>query len=110
MRSIEEKLLLLHNRAEKLERQREKRLLSLTGGFASVMALILIICVMNFSNLSHSLQETSFSGASLLNESIGGYVIVAIAAFVAASILTVFCLRRRDRYKENKREEMGNEE
>lgn len=109
MRSIEEKLLLLHSRAEKLERQREKRLLSLTGGLTAVSALILIVCVMNFGNLSHSLQETSLSGASLLNENVGAYVIVAIAAAVAASILTGFCLRRHDRLIEKKREGKGNE-
>ena len=50
-------------------------------------------------------------GATLLADSAGGYVLVGVASFTAAAVLTVVCMRlheREKREKNNKTDKEGN--
>ena len=50
-------------------------------------------------------------GAMLLREDAGGYVLVGVASFTAAAVLTVVCMRlheREKREKNNKTDKEGN--
>ena len=44
-------------------------------------------------------------GAMLLREDAGGYVLVGVAAFAAAVVLTVVCMRLHEREKEKRKHE-----
>ena len=44
-------------------------------------------------------------GAMLLQEDMGGYVLVGVAAFVAAVVLTVICMRLHEREKQKRERE-----
>lgn len=44
-------------------------------------------------------------GAMLLHEDAGGYVLVAVTAFAAAVVITVLCIRYRERIKKHQAEE-----
>ena len=44
-------------------------------------------------------------GAMLLQEDAGGYVLVGVAAFVAAVVLTVICMRLHEREKQKRERE-----
>ena len=50
---------------------------------------------------------TEDSGAMLLREDAGGYVLVAVVSFAAAVVVTVFCTRLR---KNNKQEKQTKED
>ncbi|MEE0204199.1 MAG: glycosyltransferase [Oscillospiraceae bacterium] len=41
-------------------------------------------------------------GAMLLRENAGGYVLVGVVSFAAAVVLTVLCMRLREREKQNR--------
>lgn len=43
------------------------------------------------------------SGAMLLHENAGGYVLVGVIAFAAAVVITVLCIRYRERSKQDDR-------
>jgi len=44
-------------------------------------------------------------GAMLLHEDAGGYVLVGVAAFAAAVVLTVVCMRLHEREKQKQKHE-----
>ena len=44
-------------------------------------------------------------GAMLLHEDAGGYVLVGVAAFTAAVVLTVVCMRLHEREKQKRKHE-----
>lgn len=44
-------------------------------------------------------------GAMLLHEDAGGYVLVGVAAFAAAVVLTVVCMRLHEREKQKRKHE-----
>ena len=44
-------------------------------------------------------------GAMLLREDAGGYVLVGVAAFTAAVVLTVVCMRLHEREKQKRKHE-----
>lgn len=49
-------------------------------------------------------------GAILLHESAGGYVLVGVASFTAAAVLTVVCMRLHEREKRKKDNKPNKEE
>ena len=48
-------------------------------------------------------------GAMLLREDAGGYVLVGVASFTAAAVLTVVCMRLHEREKREKNNETDKE-
>ena len=48
-------------------------------------------------------------GATLLADSAGGYVLVGVASFAAAAVLTVVCMRLHEREKREKNNETDKE-
>lgn len=95
MRTAEERLELLHKRAEDLNRRKAGRTLSALGGLSTGLFALLLAVTLQLSGATHSTLSGQFSGASLLADSVGGYVLSAVAAFVAGVAVTVFLIRRR---------------
>jgi len=46
-----------------------------------------------------------FTGASLLDESAGGYVLVGVVSFILAVVLTVICIKVKDKSGKEERKE-----
>ena len=88
MRTGEERIARLHLRAERLERQREKRRLGLFGGASAALMLLLVSAVVLAGGDLRGTEPGSLAGSSLLEEGAGGYVLVAVAAFLLGVILT----------------------
>ena len=89
MRNNEERICRLHERAKQLRKERDKRTLILSGGISTVLFLALIASIGIFR--SHLIGNTDgiFTGASLLSDSVGGYVLVGIIAFMLGVSITV---------------------
>ena len=88
---------------------------NLTGGTPPVRYLPCVVpCKLYFAVLLQTADRVigqgqtdaggSF-GAMLLREDAGGYVLVGVAAFAAAVVLTVVCMRLHEREKQKQKHE-----
>lgn len=83
-----------------LHRQ-EQRALRRLGGVCGALALGLGAALSRFTGGTAGAVQ-GLSGATLLSESAGGYVLVGVAAFTAASALTLLCVRAQEKEKRDK--------
>ena len=102
MKSQQERLEQLHTRAAELKEQKERR----TVNALKAVAVMLFVCLAGvmsvFSGLQNAARPENYTGSSLLDSSVGGYVLVAVMAFAAAVVITVICMKRKDRKKRSK--------
>ena len=92
MRTDEERIAILHKRAEKLEAQKMMRI---WGTVSTGLLAVLLAMIVKIDVPLQSIFDGSMAGSSLLGESAGGYVLVAVVSFATAVCITVYCLRRR---------------
>lgn len=92
MRTDEERIALLHQRAQKLK---DQKMLRIWGSVSVCLFACLLTAIVQIDIPFQSITNSGFVGSSLLGESAGGYVLVAVMSFVAAVCITVYCLRRR---------------
>ena len=92
MRTDEERIAILHKRAEKLEAQKMMRI---WGTVSTGLLAVLLAMIVKIDVPLQSILDGSMAGSSLLGESAGGYVLVAGVSFAAAVCITVYCLRKR---------------
>lgn len=96
MRTVDERVAAVRNRASRLRRKRSDRLL---GAFACLMLLPLVGLAGNLA--MGGLPAPADSGAalfgtsSLFGSSAGGYVLVAVLTAAIAVAVTVFLMMRR---------------
>ena len=95
MRSVEEIRQAVHVRAGELRHRQAYIQLLLSGGASGVLSVMLLAVIGTFGDLWHRPLAESYTGASLLGDSAGGYVMVAVAAFMLGVVVTVILLRRR---------------
>ena len=101
MRSAEQIVKAVHAEAAALRRRQARRRLTLAGGSCGILSILLLAVIETCSRLWHTPLSESYAGASLLGDSVGGYVLVAVLAFMAGVGITVFCYRyRRKREKQ----------
>ena len=97
MKSQQERLEQLHTRAAELKEQKERR----TVNALKAVAVMLFVCLAGvmsvFSGLQNAARPENYTGSSLLDSNVGGYVLVAVMAFAAAVVITVICMKRKDR-------------
>ena len=91
MRTDTERIVLMHQRAQELENQ---KMLRIWGSVSLCLFVILLATIIRIDVPFQSVLNSGFAGSSLLGESAGGYVLVAVISFVAAVCITVYCLRR----------------
>ena len=89
MRTNEEIVRAVHARAKAKARRRESVRIALTGSACAMLTGLVILMISSFGGLRHAVRSTGFAGASLLSDSAGGYVLAAVAAFMAGVIVTV---------------------
>ena len=92
-----ERVIRAKERADRLIRKRENRII---GGM-STLCLMLSCCL---AGIIGKLSEgrggavvQGMNGATLLSESTGGYVLVAVISFLAAVAFTLLCVRLHER-------------
>ena len=86
----------LRERQEKQERQKTVALGSGCCGLA--LCLILLICAEGTGSAGRT--AGLYSGATMLFENAGGYVAIAVAAFMAGVVIAVACIRHRQKQEE----------
>ena len=96
-------------RIGELHRKRENRLL---GGLASLCAVLTFSLIGTICFLTGGGQGGTVPGlygAVLLFEDAGGYVLTGVLSFAAAVVITVFCIRRREKTKKDNINAEGND-
>ena len=110
MKTIEERRILLHERAKQLERHRARTALTRCAAATICLLLSLITAVSYYSGFNRVICADGFYGSSLLDENAGGYVLTAVISFVAAVAITVILIRRKDIKKKSYRSDDTYEE
>ena len=100
MRTADERLLLLHQRVALLQKKKEQFALRMLGGASGALTLCLVFLLSGFGRGVHGLAESGYAATSMLSESAGGYVLVAIVAFAAGIVITLLAKW----YKANRQE------
>ena len=110
MRSNEKRISLLHERAEQLRKERDLRTLRASGGISCALIIALSVSLSIFRSGQAGYAGSNFTGASLLSEGTGMYVIVGIVSFMLGVVITVIFKRYaadRDKLSQDKTERPG---
>ena len=99
MRTAEERLALLHRRANLLEKKKELALLKALGGVSGSLAVCLLALFTLFGQGGHGIASSGYAATSLLSEHAGGYVLAALIAFALGVVVTVLIMRYKGRDK-----------
>ena len=106
MMTNEERIQALHARVAAMERTRERRKTGAIGAASAVLTVCLLFMV--FGGGMHPGGAAGlYSGATMLFEGAGPYVLIAIVAFMAGVIVTAVLIRNRK--KETDRSKEGRE-
>ena len=103
MRTPEERVLAVHARMDALRRARERRKTGILGMGGALLALCLLLVIGAARALHPGGTAGLYSGATMLFENAGSYVLVAVLAFMAGVVITAVLLRRRFRRQDDKR-------
>ena len=95
MLTAEEKVAALHKRMEALRRRREKRKTQALGISCAGLTFCLLFLVFGEGAAHRGGAAGMYSGATMLFENAGGYVLTALAAFAVGTLVTVLCIRYR---------------
>ena len=96
MMTAQERVASLHERMEALQRTKERQKTTALGSLCYVMTICLLMLV--FSGTSHTVGTAGlYSGAVLMFENAGGYVLTAVVAFVIGVIVTAAIIWNREK-------------
>lgn len=100
---------LVKRRALKMHRGHKKRLTGQLSLLSVTLCCCLIYAAWDFSGSSPGAVQ-GMNGATMLLENAGGYVLVGVLCFIAAVVITVLCIRSREKAKkENDKSEEDEE-
>ena len=103
MRTPEERVPAVHARMDALRRARERWKTGILGMGSTLLALCLLLVISAAGTVHPGGTAGIYSGATMLFENAGGYVLVAVLAFMAGVVITAVLLRRRFRRQDDKR-------
>ena len=105
MRTNEEMLQAVHQKVHAIEQRQINIKTAITGGVCTTLAAVLLFLFISFGGGQHRILSSNYSGASLLADDVGGYILVALAAFLAGAGIVAFLRARR-----KKQQRSGDEE
>ena len=92
-----ERISLVFNRAEEIKYLRETKKLNFCKAATVVLSVLLMYCAGALPASYKSAAVAGYCGAILLIDGIGGYVLTAVVTFTAATVITVGCIKIKDR-------------
>lgn len=95
--TADERIRSLHARMAALQRKRELRKTAIIGTTCAALTLCLIFMIFSGGGMYLGGVAGLYSGATMLFEGAGAYVLVAIIAFMAGVIVTVVIQRHKRR-------------
>lgn len=82
-------------RSEQVKAKKERRKAQIRTGVIGILSLVLLIGGGMLSDKVAMTSEGSVYGSFLLSQQNGGYVLVALVAFVIGIVVTLLCLRNK---------------
>ena len=108
MRTNEERIIAMHQRAADIQNERRARrvLLYQYVGAAVCFAAALVLAVLmpGMSSGMISMGTVGMTASIFSNSSVLGYIVIAVIAFLLGSAVTVFCFRLNKWQKEKEKE------
>lgn len=99
MRNEEQRIKTMHELAYKIKRKSEKAVLKALGTVSVLLFAVLIGWLYVVDGNFHKVSETCFTGNSMLSADIGGYVLVAVGSFILAVVVTIICIKLKEKNK-----------
>ena len=99
MKSNAERMNLVFARAKKIKYCRETKKLNFCKVATALLSVLLLCCTALFPTSYKSAAVAGYCGAILI-DGMGGYVLTAVVTFIIATVITVICIKiknRRDR-------------
>lgn len=97
MKSNAERMSLVFTRAKKIKYRRETKKLNFCKAVTALLSVLLLCCAALFPASYKSAVVAGYCGAILLIDGMGGYVLTAVVTFIAATVITVICIKIKDR-------------
>lgn len=97
MRSTEDRLTRMHERAAAIKKQEDKSRLRILGSLSAGLMACLVIVMQQLQSMHHEIYEGQTTGTSLLDDRIGGYVLAAVIAFTVGVAVTAVIFRYRNK-------------
>ena len=98
----EERISSLHERMKVRRQEKKRRITVISGAVSFALAFCILAPVMGRDSARSGGIAGLYSGATMIFDDVGGYVLVAILSFAAAVILTAVCIRRQRAKQDNK--------
>ena len=95
MRNREERITRMHARAAEIERKANRRRSGILGAASGALMVCLLIVVQHLRHMHHGILSEQNTGSSLLADSVGGYVLIAVIAFVLGTTITALIINYR---------------
>ncbi len=105
MKSTNERISLMHERAKELKRKKDRAVMIVYSAACIVLFCGLIGLIRYYNGQSAGVTGDMYTASSLIAENVGGYVLVAVFAFSVGVIFTVLCVKWRGRNGQSTRPE-----
>ena len=96
MRSSEERIRLMHERAAGIQREKDRGRLITAGSISTALFVVLLSLTIYLQGLTGYIGD-QFTASSLLSDSAGGYVLVAVAFFMLGVLISALLIRYQRR-------------
>jgi hypothetical protein len=101
--TTEERLAALHTKMNERRRMRERRRTGYIGACCVLLSVCLVLLI--FGSGAHNCASAGiFSGSMMLFEGSGGYVLIAVVAFMAGAAITILLIKKKERDAKSKEE------
>ena len=99
MRNNSERIEAMHERAKRIKRAKDKRINSVLGACSALLLVGIVVFATLMGGGLHPINNIGETGSSLLDEEVGGYVLVAVTSFMVAVVVTVLCIKWNNKRK-----------
>jgi hypothetical protein len=104
MNSSETRIRLVHERANEMQRELDRKKMYQSAVTSCALCIGLLVALGQFDLRSVMYSGSLLTGSSLLSESVGGYVLVGIIAFMLGVIITVIIKKHLDQTRRRSEE------
>ena len=94
MNNTDERIARIHERAKEIKEEKSRRLMQTEGTVSAVLGVLLIVMIGIFSRAGGSVSQTAvqdagYAGASMFGSAAGGYILIALIAFMLGAVTAI---------------------
>ncbi len=114
MSTTEERIERIHKRAGELKRETDLKLMRIGTTVSAALGLFLFAAIgylilVSGGNTPGTVSDAGYAGTSMLESSVGGYVLVALVAFMLGAVLTVLIRSYHEKNKNQDNKSSGSD-